>query len=149
MAAQKPEFGAARHAPRNASASLAFVAHAHTTMPRLFVTCFCTYVSHRVCVQLRQWQCNVNIIIVWLRRKHLECFSLSCAVMQAFCNICKAIHSAARLLYSLFDDVLFNECFNQWSLSRPMLSLILLITTTQEQVKSIHQQSVQIRHAMQ
>jgi exportin-7 len=36
------------------------------------------------------------------------------------------------LLYSLFDIVLFDECLNQWSLSRPMLSLILVITMTHE-----------------
>jgi exportin-7 len=36
------------------------------------------------------------------------------------------------LLYSLFEIVLFDECFNQWSLSRPMLSIILVITMTNE-----------------
>jgi hypothetical protein len=30
------------------------------------------------------------------------------------------------LLTTLFELVLFEECTNQWSLSRPMLSLILL-----------------------
>ena len=36
------------------------------------------------------------------------------------------------LLYSLFELVLFDECFNQWSLSRPMLSLILVLQRTSE-----------------
>ena len=36
------------------------------------------------------------------------------------------------LLYSLFDIVLFDECFNQWSLSRPMLSLMLVISLVHE-----------------
>ena len=40
------------------------------------------------------------------------------------------------LLYSLFDIVLFDDCFNQWSLSRPMLSLILVITMIDEQEMS-------------
>ena len=31
-----------------------------------------------------------------------------------------------NLLTTLFELVLFEECTNQWSLSRPMLSLILL-----------------------
>ena len=30
------------------------------------------------------------------------------------------------LLTSLFEIVLFEDCTNQWSLSRPMLSLILV-----------------------
>lgn len=34
------------------------------------------------------------------------------------------------LLFSLFELVLFDECFNQWSLSRPMLSLILVLQLT-------------------
>lgn len=31
-----------------------------------------------------------------------------------------------ELLHTLFEIVLFEECSNQWSLSRPMLSLILV-----------------------
>lgn len=31
-----------------------------------------------------------------------------------------------QLLTTLFELVLFEECNNQWSLSRPMLSLILV-----------------------
>jgi exportin-7 len=31
-----------------------------------------------------------------------------------------------ELLRTLFEIVLFEECSNQWSLSRPMLSLILV-----------------------
>jgi hypothetical protein len=38
------------------------------------------------------------------------------------------------LLTTLFEIVLFEECSNQWSLSRPMLSLILV----NEQVRSWH-----------
>ena len=32
-----------------------------------------------------------------------------------------------RVLHTLFEIVLFEECTNQWSLSRPMLSLILVV----------------------
>ncbi len=38
------------------------------------------------------------------------------------------------LLTTLFEIVLFEECSNQWSLSRPMLSLILI----NEQVYRVH-----------
>ena len=31
-----------------------------------------------------------------------------------------------EILQTLFEIALFEECFNQWSLSRPMLSLILM-----------------------
>jgi exportin-7 len=37
------------------------------------------------------------------------------------------------LLCSIFEIVLFDECFNQWSLSRPMLSLILVTNMTSDQ----------------
>ena len=35
-------------------------------------------------------------------------------------------HLFPELLRTLFEIVLFEECSNQWSLSRPMLSLILV-----------------------
>lgn len=34
--------------------------------------------------------------------------------------------SFAQILKTLFEIVLFEDCSNQWSLSRPMLSLILI-----------------------
>jgi exportin-7 len=37
-----------------------------------------------------------------------------------------APHLLPELLRALFEAVLFEECANQWSLSRPMLSLILV-----------------------
>lgn len=53
--------------------------------------------------------------------------------MQAFLQHLNANPSLlGDLLYSLFEIVLFDECFNQWSLSRPMLSLILVINMTSE-----------------
>lgn len=53
--------------------------------------------------------------------------------MQAFLQHLNAEPSLfPDLLYSLFDIVLFDECFNQWSLSRPMLSLMLVISLVHE-----------------
>lgn len=40
-----------------------------------------------------------------------------------------------ELLRSLFDLVLFEEHSNQWSLSRPMLSLILVLGPHYESIK--------------
>ncbi len=35
-------------------------------------------------------------------------------------------HLLPEILKALFEIILFEECSNQWSLSRPMLSLILI-----------------------
>jgi len=42
------------------------------------------------------------------------------------------------LLSSLFEIVLFEECSNQWSLSRPMLSLILVNEQIYSQLQVFH-----------
>lgn len=40
-----------------------------------------------------------------------------------------------EILKSLFEIILFEECSNQWSLSRPMLSLILINEQIYQQLK--------------
>lgn len=45
------------------------------------------------------------------------------AIATHFANLQSELH---EILYTLFEIVLFEECANQWSLSRPMLSLILV-----------------------
>ena len=40
------------------------------------------------------------------------------------------------LLNTLFEVVLFEECSNQWSMSRPMLSLILINEQIYPQLKA-------------
>lgn len=40
-----------------------------------------------------------------------------------------------EILKTLFEIILFEECSNQWSLSRPMLSLILINEPIYEQLK--------------
>lgn len=68
----------------------------------------------------------------------LATVSIASCDVQAFLQHLESHPSLLpSLLYSIFEIVLFDECFNQWSLSRPMLSLILVITMTQEQVRTV------------
>jgi hypothetical protein len=50
---------------------------------------------------------------------------MSCTVAQK--HLSEQPNLFKDLLKTLFEIILFEDCSNQWSLSRPMLSLVLLI----------------------
>lgn len=72
--------------------------------------CVCVYIS-----------LSISVFLFTSLYAHLGSFRL---FLTTFCFLFFPIN--IKILKTLFEIVLFEDCGNQWSLSRPMLSLILI-----------------------